>query len=231
MSTTSPQPRSSVRELALDVAVPLGLYFLLHAGLGMALVTALAISSIPPAVRTAIGVVREHELNPLAALILAVNLVGIATSFITGDARLIFAKDSAISSVIAFSILISAFAGRPIMTAGLKLFMTRNEADRDAAWERMATASARFRRLEVRYSLVWAVVLLVECAGRIVGAFTLPVSVMSWASTVFVVAAIAVAAIVSGALCAGEMEQLLERELEADAARPRARAEPMGAAA
>jgi hypothetical protein len=209
---TSPQGTvSSLRSLAIDIAVPLGLYYLLRDGFGQSLVLSLAVSSIIPAARTIFSVLREREVNLLAGLILAVNMVGIAISFAAGDPRLMIAKDSAVSSVIGLAILGSVLIGRPLMTAGLKPWLIKGSAERDAAWDRLAAGSAKFRRLEKAFSAIWGTVLLTECAARLVGAFTLPVGTMVWLSTVMTVGAIGVAC-VAGGIAAAPMEQLLRDE-------------------
>jgi hypothetical protein len=194
MSTSSShRPRSTAHELLLDVALPLGLYFLLHAGLGVALVTSLVVSSIPPAVRQELrDLKRDRGQHP----------------------RL----------------------GRRRAAAhvrGLKLFRAKDDPDRNAAWERLSSACAEFHRLQARYSAVWGVVLLAECAARIVGAFTLPVSTMAWASDAMIALAIATAAIVSGALCVNRMQALIEGEVDPGCAPPRrhSRPRPEGVAA
>jgi hypothetical protein len=61
------------------------------------------------------------------------------------------AKDSIVGSVIAFAILGSVALRRPLMSAGLKPFMTRGDTERIVAWDRLATTSARFRRLELAH--------------------------------------------------------------------------------
>jgi hypothetical protein len=209
---TTPQGTvSSLRSLAIDIAVPLGLYYLLRDGFGQGLVLSLAVSSIIPAVRTIFSLVREREVNLLAGLILTVNIVGIAISFAAGDPRLMIAKDSAVSSVIGLAILGSVVIGRPLMTAGLKPWLIKGSAERDAAWERLAAGSAKFRRLEKLFSAIWGTVLLTECAARLVGAFTLPVATMVWLSTVMTVGAIG-AACVAGGIAAAPMEQLIRDE-------------------
>jgi hypothetical protein len=209
---TTPQGTvSSLRSLAIDIAVPLGLYYLLRDGFGQSLVLSLAVSSIIPAARTIFSVLRQREVNLLAGLILAVNIVGIAISFAAGDPRLMIAKDSAVSSVIGLAILGSVVIGRPLMTAGLKPWLIKGSAERDAAWERLAAGSAKFRRLEKLFSAIWGTVLLTECAARLVGAFTLPVSTMVWLSTVMTVGAIG-AACVAGGIAAAPMEQLIRDE-------------------
>ena len=152
--------------------------------------------------------------NLLAMLMLAVNVAGIAVSFLTGDPRAMIAKDAIVSSVIAIAILASVAARRPLMSAGLKPFLIKGAADRTAAWDRLSASSARFRRLELLFSAVWGVALLAECAARLVGAYTLPVSTMVWLGTVFTLGAIGLAMTVSG-VAAGPMERMIRAAVAA----------------
>ncbi|QKG24727.1 VC0807 family protein [Actinomadura verrucosospora] len=204
--------------LAVDVALPLGVYYLAHKGLGMDLVASLALSSVVPAVRTVAGAVRDRSVNGLAALMLAVNAAGIALSFLTGDPRLMIAKDSGISSVIGLVILVSAFGSRPLMSAGLKPFLTKGDAAREAAWDRLSSGASRFRALERRFTMVWGLALLAECAARIAGAYTVPVETMAWLGTVMLVGAIGLGAVVSGS-ATEPMKELLDAEVRAQNAR------------
>jgi hypothetical protein len=201
----------NLRPLVLDVAIPTGGYYLLHKGLGVDAVTSLALSSVVPAVHTVVDAVRHRVFNGLAALMLSVNVVGIVLSFVTGDARLMLAKDSGLSSVIGLGILISAFRGRPLMSAGLKPFITKGDAARIAAWDRLSAGSAAFRRLERRFTAIWGVALLGECVARLVGAFTLPIDTMAWLSTVILLGAIAIGIVVGGT-ASRPIEKLINAE-------------------
>jgi hypothetical protein len=200
-----------LRPLLLDVGIPVGTYYLLRNAFGVSVWLSLALSSIGPAVRAIAGLVAERKLNLLAVLMLAVTLAGIAVSFLSGDPRAMIAKDSIVSSVIAFAILGSAVLRRPLMSAGLKPFMTRGEPRRTAAWDRLSTASAPFRRLEVLFSIIWGLALLADCAARLVGAYTLAVTTMVWLSTVMTLGAIAVA-IVAGGAAAGPIQKMIDAE-------------------
>lgn len=179
--------------LLIDVGLPLGSYYLLRDALGCSVVLSLALTSIIPAARTVGGIVTGRRLNLLAGLMLAVNLAGIGVSFATGDPRMMIAKDSGISSVIAVAILLSVAARRPLMSAGLKPYMIKGSAARAAAWDRLSAGSDRFRRMELLFSAVWGIVLLADCIVRLVGAFTLPVATMVWLSGTLTIGAIAVA--------------------------------------
>jgi hypothetical protein len=107
-------------------------------------------------------------------------------------------------------------ARRPLMTAGLKPFLTRGTAGRTAAWDRLAAGSARFRRLEGLYSAIWGVALLADCVARLIGAFTLPVSTMVWLGTALTGAAIGIA-ITAGGVAAAPMQKLIEAETDTEA--------------
>ncbi|GAA4606548.1 hypothetical protein GCM10023195_23730 [Actinoallomurus liliacearum] len=211
--STGRQLARNLTPLVVDVAIPTGGYYLLHKGLGVDVVTSLALSGVVPAVHTVVDAVRHRVFNGLAGLMLAVNVVGIVLSFVTGDARLMLAKDSGVSSVIGLGILISAFRGRPLMSAGLKPFMTKGDPARIAAWDRLSAGSAAFHRLERRFTVIWGLALLGECAARLVGAFTLPIDTMAWLSTVILLGAIAVGIVVGGT-ASGPMEKLVAAETE-----------------
>jgi hypothetical protein len=203
---------AALRPLLIDVGIPVGSYYLLHNGFGLSLWLSLALSSAGPAVRAIAGLVAERKLNVLAMLMLAVNLAGIAVSFLTGDPRVMIAKDSVISSVVAFAILGSVTARRPLMSAGLRPFMTQGTLERDAAWDRLAAGSARFRRFELLYSMIWGIALLADCAARLVGAYTLPVTTMVWMSTVLTLSAVGVGVMIGGAAAAMPILRMIETE-------------------
>lgn len=198
---------AALRPLILDLGVPLGSYYLMRAA-GVALIPALAISSIVPAVRTVAGLVKDRSVNGLAALIVVVNVVSIAVIFWTGDPRLMLAKEAVISSTIGLAILVSVFAGRPLMSAGLRPMIAKGDPGRDAAFGRLSAASPRFARLERLFSAIWAITLLAECATRVVCAFTVPVTTMVWLSTVMTLSAIS-AGIIIGAPVSGAMRRMV----------------------
>jgi hypothetical protein len=202
---------TSLRPLAIDVGVPLATFYLLHDAFGVSLWLSLALTSIPPAIRAVAGFAAERKANLLALLMLAVNLAGIVVSFLTGDPRAMIAKDSLVSSVVAIAILASVALRRPLMSAGLKPFMTKGKPERTAAWDRLSATCRRFRRLELAFSTIWGLALLAECAARLVGAYTLPVTTMVWLGTVFTFGAIGLAVVIGGA-AAGPIQKMIDAE-------------------
>ncbi|MGG2458857.1 VC0807 family protein [Streptomyces sp. RGM 3693] len=201
--------------LVVDAGIPMAMYYVLSSGFGLTDVAALAWSSVVPALRTIWGLVRERTVNGLALLILVVNVVGLATSTLTGDPRLMMAKDSGVSSVVGIAMLLSVGAGRPLMTAGLKPWVTKGSPQAEAAWDRLRAHNARFGQLERRFSLIWGSALLTECVVKIAGAYLLPVHTMVWLGTVLTVVAIMVAMVAGGGTCAEPMEQMIKAEVRA----------------
>ena len=147
-------------------------------------------------------------------LMLAVNVAGIAVSFLTGDPRAMIAKDAIVSSVIAIAILASVAARRPLMSAGLDHFLIKGAADRTAAWDRLSATSAQFARAGVAVQRGVGG----GAAGRMRrppgGRVTLPVSRMVWLGTVFTLGAIGLAMTVSG-VAAGPMERMIRAAVAA----------------
>ncbi|GGX84642.1 VC0807 family protein [Streptomyces hiroshimensis] len=219
----------SFAPLLVDAVLPMAAYYALSKGFGMSTVAALGWSSALPAARTVWGLVKDRRVNGLAALILVVNLVGLLLSTVSGDARLMLAKDSAVSSVVGLAVLISAFASQPMMTNGLKPWVVKGDPVRMGAWDRLSARDARFRRAERTFSLVWGTALLAECVARVVGAYTLPVDTMVWLGNVILGVAIVGAMVVGGGLAADPMEKMVDAEV-AEIAKATEAAEAAGAA-
>jgi hypothetical protein len=205
-----------LRPLLVDVGVPLGSFYLLRDAFGLSVWLSLALSSVGPAIRAVGGIAAERKLNALALLMLAVNVAGIVVSFLTGDPRAMIAKDSIVSSVIAFAILGSVAVRRPLMSAGLKPFITRGTPERTAAWDRLSARSPRFGRFEMLFSTIWGAALLADCVARLAGAYTLPVTTMVWLSTVLTLGCVGVA-IMAGGVASRPIEKMVEAEAVVDA--------------
>ncbi|MGW3336706.1 VC0807 family protein [Streptomyces sp. NPDC001009] len=215
-----PGALDNFKPLLIDVALPLGSYYVFKEAFGMSTFAALAWSSVAPALRTVWSLVRQRSAGGLALLILTVNVAGLGLSFVSGDPRLMLAKDGAVSSTVAIGILVSVALGRPMMTEGMKPFLVKGDAAKEAAWRRLsdgtAVGSADFRGRERVFSLVWGVALLVECVARVVGAYTVPVDTMVWLGGVLMAVVMVVTFVVSGAFGAGPMGRLLSAEVAAE---------------
>ncbi|KAA6213836.1 hypothetical protein CP973_32135 [Streptomyces albofaciens JCM 4342] len=218
-TATAPGPKlEGPRALLLDAGVPIASYYLLTGVFGLSTLAALAWSSALPAARSLWSLARERRFNAVATLMTATNVIGLLLSLLAGDERLMMAKDSAVSSTFGLAVLVSALIGRPLMAPVLKPWITKGDAARSAAWDRLTAESAWFRRVQRRHSAVWGAALLGECVARVIGAFTLPVDTMVWLGTVMLMAAIALAIVASGVIGIDRMEKMVRTEAAAQAA-------------
>jgi hypothetical protein len=206
----APRAHGGLRSLAVDVGVPLASYYLLRKA-GCDVVTSLAVSSAAPAAHAVVDLVRGRVVSGMAVLVLVVNVAGLAVSFWTGNPRVMLAKDGAVSSAIGIAILVSVAVGKPLMTAGMRPFIVKGDAARDAAFGWLAGTSPRFRALERRFSVVWGIACLTECVARVACAFILPVTTMVWLSTVLLLGSIG-AATVAGSFFSVPLEKLVVTE-------------------
>jgi hypothetical protein len=94
----------------------------------------------------------------------------------------------------------------------MRPFVTRGNAAKDAAFGRLLDSSGRFGQLNRRFSVVWGIAFLAECAARVTCAVTLPVNTTMWLSNVLLGVCILAAVIVGGVL-ADRMEKLVSAEL------------------
>ncbi|GAU65581.1 hypothetical protein SSP35_01_09250 [Streptomyces sp. NBRC 110611] len=223
VSPTLPANRSrhlvqSFAPLIVDAGIPIASFFVLSEGFGLSTVAALGWSSVVPALRALWDLVGHRGVNGLALLMLIVNGAGLAMSVVAGDARLMMAKDSAVSSVVGLAILLSLRTRRPLMTAGLKPWITKGSAAGHAAWDRLIAGCERFRRAERRFSAIWGSALLTECVLKAVGAYTLPVPTMVWLGPVLTAVAVLLAMLIAGGSCADPMQKMVKAEIERAAA-------------
>jgi hypothetical protein len=207
--------------LVLDVGVPLASYYLMR-HFGVPLVTALAISGLLPAVRVLWSLVRERIADSLAVGVLVLTAVSIPIAFLTGSAKFLLAKESVGTGALGVWLLVSVFLARPAMANGMRAFLARSEGSA-LAWEQLMAQSARFQGCVRAATVVWGVGFIVECAGRIVIVFSLPVNTAVWA--VNVVPAVVLTACVFvqgpwGARAARMIHQRLAENDEAAAAKP-----------
>jgi microcompartment protein CcmK/EutM len=211
--TNDNAPAALLKTLGVEIAVPLGVYYGLHS-LGASDFTALALSGVFPLARTLYQFAKNRTVNGLALVVLVTNVVGMLLTFVSGDARMMIAKDSIGSGITGLVILVSAFTAQPIMTKALRPFLTHGKADHEAAWDRLR-GNGRFVTVLRRSSFIWGVGFMVESAARVIGAFTLPVSTMVWLSTVIFVGTFALIMVIAGA-AAKEAGEMVAREADAD---------------
>ncbi len=215
---TAPRPARSaghavVVPLALDLGLPLVAYYVARDVFGTTMIAAFVASGCTSLVGMVTTLARKRRLSSLSALVLGVNIAGIMLTFVGGGVRVVAAKDAVISSVVGFGILWSVLRGRPALADVLRPFVTHGGAAREAAWDRLATASPFFRRLVGTHSAIMGAAFVLDCVVRVVCAAIAPLSVLGWIGTAASVGALVVGALVSGAVCGAPLGRLVTDEM------------------
>jgi hypothetical protein len=182
-----PATAGLIRMILVEVGLPVLTYYGLHA-IGISDYRALVAATVVAGLRLGFVALHHRKLDGFAAFMMTVFAVGLALSFVTGDARFMLAKDSAGTAIAGLIFLGTCIIGRPISFYAAQRFA--GTTGRSQTWwnDRWQTSPA-FRRGFRVMSLVWGVGLLIEAAVRILLIYVLPIDVMVGLSTVLQLAA------------------------------------------
>jgi hypothetical protein len=177
-------PRRLVMSLAWDIGPSVAAYYGARA-LGCTEYIALLAGTVASALRLGWVAVRDRRLDPFAMFLLVLFGVGLALTFVTGDARFVLVKDSATSLLAGLFFLGSVALRRPLTYYAAQRFSgAAGRAELIAKY-----ADPTFRRGFYVSSLVWGGGLALESLVRIPMVFLLPIDAAVGASNVLMIAA------------------------------------------
>ncbi|MGK5730507.1 VC0807 family protein [Streptomyces sp. URMC 124] len=163
--------RALLVPMAVTIALPLALYYVLRAQ-GVAQWQALLISGAIPAAHAIVTAVRRRHLALFDLLVVALLAVSAATSLISGDPRVLLLKDAAIPAVLGLWIAGTLLLARPFaFHFGAHLRRGGGEAEAEHAWRDIPAYRQALRSL----TLLWGGAQLLDAALSTVAALTLPV--------------------------------------------------------
>ena len=168
--------------LVRDVVLPYALYYFLHRE-GVANVPALAAGGAVNVFFTIVGLIHTRRIQLLGLIVLATFVLGIAASFLTGDARFALAKDSVLTGGVGIVFLASLLAARPVMYLMIRQMLTEGDPARAADLDRRWDSSPGFRSRQRLMTGVWGAGLLADAVVRLVVISIVPVSTGAAAST------------------------------------------------
>lgn len=169
--------------MALDVALPLGVYYGLRA-LGAGQWLALVLSGAIALARLAYQVIRSGKVELLPLFSLTIVLAGTLLSLVTGDPRLLLARESYLTAILGTWILATLAMARPFLFTVTRDLMAGDAA---RAWAADWGRSPQFRRVLRLLTLGWGGAFLVDAVARVVMAYTLPVDLVPVLSTALLV--------------------------------------------
>jgi|tagenome__1003787_1003787.scaffolds.fasta_scaffold20537548_2 hypothetical protein len=165
-----------VQTILLSVVAPIVIYSMLT-DRGVGQVPALIISGIGPVVDLVITMLVSRRVDEFSVFVLVLLVIGVLTSLLFDDPRLLLLKESAVTGLFGVVLLGSLLAPRPLMFYFGRRFATGGSAEKIAWWNGLWQYQG-FRRTQRVLTLVWGVTLLGEAVLRGVLAFVLPVGTM-----------------------------------------------------
>ncbi|NBE98184.1 hypothetical protein FE391_31685 [Nonomuraea sp. KC401] len=168
--------------LAVDVGVPIGLYYLLRAA-DVGAYAALLICSFVPGLSVVSDLVRRRRPDRIGVFMTTMMLTGAAVASLIHDPRLLLAKDGWFMAAGGLWFLVSVRGDRPLAFLFTRLMIEGRLGPReswDVLWDRLP----RFRRIWRVATVIYGVGLIIDALVRVVMAHTLPIDVVPGLSAV-----------------------------------------------
>ena len=171
-------------QVLMDVVAPFAVYYLLRWA-GASVLWSALLGGAVPAVRTLAVAVRRRRIEVAGLVMLTLFVASGLVSIVTGDVRLIFAKDGWLTGALGLWVIASLFMARPfLLHLGRTIATVRKGEEGAAAWEQRWHAEPGFRFHLRLVSVVVGVVLLLDAVVRVLIAYTLPVDDLALATNV-----------------------------------------------
>lgn len=170
-----------IREIGLNVAIPMTCYHLSKRYVSPSEFTALLFASIFPTLKSIYDVWRRRELDPVSIVVLLGIGAGIAALLLGGSYKVLLLRESLFTFVFGLVCLGSLVppAPRPLMFYFGRVFATGNDPVRRAAFEASWQYPQARRRHRV-ITLVWGLFYVAEFAFRVVLIYTVsPATVLA----------------------------------------------------
>lgn len=163
-----------LRRIGPDVLGPVAVFYLARIA-GVDQTTALLLAAAVPVVRAARSFAAEGRVSGLTLFMLGAVALSAAMSLVTGDPRLLLVRAAWGTAALGLLLLATLFARRPLLcSAANQLF----DADRSREWAENWDRYPAFRRVLWSCTAFWGVLFLLDAAGRVVMALTLPIDVV-----------------------------------------------------
>lgn len=159
--------------ILLDIVVPIGGYFLLHA-LGMTDFWALTIAGAGTGVAAIVNTVRRRALDGIGLLIMVEVALSVALLFLTRDPRVLLLKPAFYTAVGGLFVLGTCLVRRPLVYETGKPFATKGDPARLAAYEHSWRHSPKFRSVLTGVTVGWGIGFLLVSAATVAIVLSFP---------------------------------------------------------
>lgn len=189
-----PEPGAAARigaivsMLFFDLGAPLGLYYGLR-GVGVHVLLALVAGAVPPLARYVYLFAKYRRIDALGVFIVSVILLSTVVSFITGDPRLLLAKEAWMTAIAGVWILGTLVTKHPFIYRIAVPFMPGAMI---ARLEHLWATSPKTRRVLRVMTWVWGIGFLIDSVARVVVAYSLDLDTVPVVNTILIVVLVCV---------------------------------------
>ncbi|PXX60953.1 hypothetical protein DFR70_109144 [Nocardia tenerifensis] len=175
--------RHLLRQLLLELVIPLGGYYALRAA-GVNPWLALIAPALLIVGLLAYHGIRERRVDAFALFTLSMIVVGTVMTLVTGDPRTLMVRDSWIFGVLGLWVLATLATQRPFIRTTARAIVTAKIGEEgyrewDARWD----SDSRFRGQLRLLTAVWGAAFVLDALVRVVLAYTLPLDAIPLVST------------------------------------------------
>lgn len=175
--------------LALDVVIPLAVFYVAR-GQGVNQWLALVLASIAPLVGIVWTWAVQRRLDPTAVFVIVGMALSLLVALLTGDPRVLLARESWLTGAAGLWILGTLATRRPFL---LDVAGKVSPADMAARFDQLWTGSPVFHRWVVLGSVAWGAAFVLDAVIRVVFAYTLAIDSVPAAGTVTLIVLIVLA--------------------------------------
>lgn len=162
--------RSAVLGAVANLVAPLAIYHGLRAA-GLSQLTALLVTSVPPAVHAGITTLRKRTADVVGLLVLIGILSGVVTALLSGSPRDLLVRNAWASAALSIGALATLRAERPLTFVLTRAVLPHRMALMDHLWDRDDGFRAAWRRI----TICWGAALVVDAGLRVLIALRAPV--------------------------------------------------------
>ncbi|WP_248958256.1 VC0807 family protein [Sphaerisporangium perillae] len=163
--------------LVLDLAIPVGLYYVLRAS-GAGYQVAALVSSLVPGISAVADIARGRRPDGVAVFMTVMMLGSAAVSLLSGSPRFIFARDGWLTVVTGVWMLLSARGDHPLTLPFARALLEGRVGPGRPSWDVLWVRAPRFARLWRVCTVIWGVGFLLDAAFRVYIAYALPLDVI-----------------------------------------------------
>lgn len=163
---------SLIWDIVLNATIPVACYFFVKRFVSTSELTALIAATAFPVLKSAYGLIRSRELDPVAMLVLLGIVTSILALFLRGDPRMLLIRESFITGAFGIACLISLTFPRPIMFYFARFFMAGKGPQRREAFNASLQDPGVLRGHRL-VTLVWGLVYAGEFLARTIMVYSL----------------------------------------------------------